>query len=187
MSDDSSCCCCLSQRVGMSLITFVMFTEALFMLNFAIMSTQRGEIISFVDWGIFTADMISVFMLLRALCYDSRHNRRQACFSIVVATFVLILLMALTLIWIVFDIDSAYPYLRHRTDKESQKMIMLSVLSLVTVVLTFTNTYFYLVAKQWARHDPSEEQKLIKRAPSGRTGTTLESARAGGGQAHMLM
>ena len=87
------------------------------MLNFALESTSRGELISFVDWGCFTADMVSVFSLVRALLYDSKSNRKQASFSIVTATLVMLMLIGLNIVWILIDIDSAYPYLKRKTDK----------------------------------------------------------------------
>ena len=150
-------CLCFSQKFGITLITAFMLFEALFMLNSAIQSTGRSELISFVDWGCFTADAISVLSLLKAIMNDTRENRKQANFSIVTATFIMIILIGLRIAWIFIDFNSAYPYMRHKSDKETQRQNMIMGLSVITSIFTFLNTYFYLVTKSWANTDPSEE------------------------------
>ena len=140
-----------------------MLFEALFMLNFALESTSRGELISFVDWGCFTADMVSVFSLVRALLYDSKSNRKQASFSIVTATLVMLMLIGLNIVWILIDIDSAYPYLKRKTDKQMQKQILIMALMLVTSTFSLFNAYFYIVTRGWGSSDPSEEIQLVQK------------------------
>ena len=158
---DTTCCCCFPQRFGIILITLFMLFETLFILKFALDSTSRRETISFVNWGCFIAYMVSVFSLVRALLYDSKSNRKQACFSIVTATLVMLMLIGISIVWILIDVDSAYPYLKHKTDKQMQKQIVIMAYMLVTSTFTLFNTYFYIVTRGWASSDPGEEVQLV--------------------------
>ena len=67
-----TCCFCFSQKFGITLITVAMIIEALIMFKFGLDSINRGEIISFVGWGIFTADLMCIISLVKAIMNDTR-------------------------------------------------------------------------------------------------------------------
>ena len=115
----NSCCCGLfTLKIAIYLITLCIFLEALFIFNTAILSSMRGDLISMIEWGIFAAYMVCVVSLIKAICNDTRQNRKQATFSIIAATFIMVMLIFGCFIWIFTSFETAFPYMKSRHDKE---------------------------------------------------------------------
>ena len=54
----NNCCCgAFSLKFGITLITTAMLMQSLIWLYYSVKSTGRRETVSFVNWGIFIADI----------------------------------------------------------------------------------------------------------------------------------